>query len=384
MRITRRYVHCDYVYVYICKSHDLRRRPSPASLSASAMRQPSTRPEVYALASRHSRAHAARTPCGSPRSPTSLPLRLPRTADASARAELIALKSALLSKPALATAHAWRMLRPVEPESELDAYKTAAFVGFLGVLRNKPPTYGCTATAPSQTSYSPLCSPYSPSPHLLTHRPPRVARRPPLNLSLPPPAPHPPAPQHMHGARTARAQRPRAPCASRAINRSSGLAAAGEACKRWLERAAVSISASMVVRVPTLPPRRLDTLRAHAKLCPLRSHPSSDGTDAEQGAAPLSTLSTAARIRILPLPAHVGALVASVHGAVCDKSMHHGEKEEASSLVSRTTEVWERGDCWDIHDCRDTRDGRESSENREGQADARPLPAGVPVPPTAL
>ncbi|KAJ7248313.1 hypothetical protein C8J57DRAFT_1240255 [Mycena rebaudengoi] len=274
-----------------------------------------------------------------------------------------------------------------------------SFVGFLGVLRNKPPTYGCTATAPSQTSYSPLCSPYSQSPHLLAYRPPRGAPRAPPNPSLPPPAPHPPAPRHMHGARTARAQRPRAPSASRAINRSS------RGSRPPVRRASAGSSAPGQHqrghdRAATLPPRRLDTLRAHAELCPLRSHPSSDGTDAEQGAASLSTLSTAASIRILPLPAHlspndivyVGARRSlrqvdapqGEGGGQQPRVAHdggvgirHAAQRDEYTSYSGARCVQERGGCWDMRDYRDTHDGWESSESREGQADAGPLPAGV-------
>ncbi|KAJ7245759.1 hypothetical protein C8J57DRAFT_1476331 [Mycena rebaudengoi] len=398
------------------------------------MRQPSTRPEVYALASRHSRVRAARTPCGSPCSPTSLPLRLPRTADASARAELIALKSALLSKPALATAQSASLLMPLSGDQlpyERLAHAAACGAGeraghVQGALSAAATPHAdrslrrlpwrtqeqashvrlyrdCSVadllfttlltllavTSPSRPSPSPRRSPPSSQPFSSTSSPESssssaYARR-------------------SDGAGAASTSPLRLACDQPEL---AGLAAPGEACKRWLERAAVSISASMVVRVRLRLPSRIP-IRTNSRLsytssspsrhstrtccaCPLRSHPSSDGTDAEHGAAPLSTLSTAARIRILPLPAHVGVLVASVHGAVCDKSMHHGEKkEEASSLVSRTTErdeytsytgarcVQERGDCWDMRDCRDTRDGREGRESREGQADARLLPAGV-------
>jgi hypothetical protein len=120
--------------------------------------------------------------------------------------------------------------------------------------------------------------------------------------------------------------------------------------------------------------------------------PSADGADAEQGAAPLSTLSTPTPMHIFPLlphlspndvvyaPVHVGALSRSIHDAVGDKSAYGEKKEEGSSLVSRATEVWvsatrpsgattrrvrERGDCWDMRDSRDMREGPEGRERRE-------------------
>ncbi|KAJ7266522.1 hypothetical protein C8J57DRAFT_1469727 [Mycena rebaudengoi] len=106
----------------------------------------------------------------------------------------------------------------------------------------------------------------------------------------------------------------------------AGLVARAAPGERWIERAAVSVSAGMVL---------LTVVRG----------------------SPLPTLPTPTHIRILPLPAHlspndvvyapvrVGALTATVHGA--DKSVHgalaasfhHGEKEGGSNLVSRAMDV---------------------------------------------
>ncbi|KAJ7248333.1 hypothetical protein C8J57DRAFT_1724200 [Mycena rebaudengoi] len=374
-------------------------------------------------ARRHRRAHAVWTPWGPPRLLDCL-----HTADAAAHADLLALKSVFLSKPALATAHAWRTLRALKVESELDAYKLdglkallllhvqaaafVSFVAFLGVLR--PPTYACTVTAPS---YSPPSSLYSPctSPIALP------ASLDTLLALLPNPFSSASSSSSSgssayarlsDGAGAASMNPLRLACDQPELAGLLALTAPGEACERWLKRAAVSVSAGMLHFL-------LAVLAQYAHmLCsaPSAPTPSADGADAEQGAAPLSTLSTLStptHMHIFPLPphlspndvvyvpVHVGVLSRSIHDAVGDKSAYGEKKEVGSSLVSRATEVWvsatrlsgastrrvrERGNCRDMRDRWDTREGpegrerQESGRKREGRADAGLLDADVVGP----
>ncbi|KAJ7245795.1 hypothetical protein C8J57DRAFT_1725117 [Mycena rebaudengoi] len=314
---------------------------------------------------------------------------------------------------------AWRTLRALEAESELDAYKldglkvlwallilymqAAAFVslvGFLGVLRNKAPHVrlyrDCSAADLLFTAFLTLLAVY------LTFSPIALPASLDALLAL---LPNPFSSassssssgssgssstyaRRSDGAGAASTNPLRLACDQPELAGLVALAAPGEACERWLERAAISVSAGMVV---------LTVVRLHFLLAVsthyahmLRSSPSSpQGSDCSPSAhrndssAPDAELalspSTPTRIRILPLPAHLSpndVVYTPVHVGALAASVHR-EKEgstEGASLVSLATEVW-------VSATRPTgtssRRVRESRERREGRADAGLLDADV-------
>ncbi|KAJ7262621.1 hypothetical protein C8J57DRAFT_1471169 [Mycena rebaudengoi] len=200
--------------------------------------------------------------------------------------------------------NAWRTLRALEAENELDAYKLdklglwallllymqaaafVSFVGFLGVLGNKATHVrlycDCSAADLLFTAFltllaiyitfSPIALPASLDAPLLFCLQPRIRI-----LVL----------KHIGPALRRRWRNPRrTPCAWRATSP---------------RRAAVSVSAGMVVRLHFL--LAVSMHYAHMlRSAPSAPTPSFDGTDAELAMSLTSTLATPTRIRIPPTP----------------------------------------------------------------------------------
>ncbi|KAJ7230958.1 hypothetical protein C8J57DRAFT_1730415 [Mycena rebaudengoi] len=277
-----------------------------------------------------------------------------------------------------------RMLWALEAKSKLDAHKlgglkallllymqAAAFISFVGVPRptpeQSPPRMAITS--------SPITLPVSLDALLALLPGPFASAS--SSSSGSSPGRHrrsvdePPAPR----VRLARARGSRGPRGS------------DEACERWLERAAGSVSAGMVIRLHFL----LAVLTHYAHK--LRSAPSTPAPHYE-GTAPIMTLPDP---RAVHFHAHPHPLLPRAPLAQRRRSVHHGEKEEGST--EGATDVWASATrpsgayaaCaggagrLPVHARRPgiatagtcARGARAGREGKARRADARLLPAGV-------